>query len=93
MGREYDAAAGGPAAEDTDDEPGVEQFLQQVALFNEQDSLSDDNGIVTLNDAAQRQGPRIQHRVRDRHEDGVVPHLRAIEAGDVEERRGWPTSA
>ena len=44
VGREYDAAAGGRPREGR----SVEQFLQQVALFSEQDQLRDDEGIVTL---------------------------------------------
>ncbi len=87
VGREYDAAAGGPAAEETDDEPGVEQFLQQVALFNEQDSLSDDDGIVTLMTLHNAKGLEYDTVFVIGMEDGVFPHLRAIEAGDVEEER------
>ena len=30
------------------EEPSVEEFLQQIALFSEQDNLRDDEGIVTL---------------------------------------------
>jgi DNA helicase II / ATP-dependent DNA helicase PcrA len=87
VGREYDAAAGGPGAEDTEDEPGVEQFLQQVALFNEQDSLSDDQGIVTLMTMHNAKGLEFHTVFIIGMEDGVFPHLRAIEAGDVEEER------
>ena len=39
VGREYDATAGGPGAAE-DEQPSVEQFLQQVALFSEQDSCA-----------------------------------------------------
>ena len=39
VAREYDATA---------EEPSVEEFLQQIALFSEQDNLRDDEGIVTL---------------------------------------------
>ncbi len=86
VGREYDAAAGGPPPR-TDDEPGVEQFLQQVALFNEQDSLSDDDGIVTLMTLHNAKGLEYDTVFVIGMEDGVFPHLRAIEAGDVEEER------
>ena len=87
VGREYDAAAGGPAAAESDDEPGVEQFLQQVALFNEQDGLSDDDGIVTLMTLHNAKGLEYDTVFVIGMEDGVFPHLRAIEAGDVEEER------
>ena len=39
VGREYDANA---------EEPSVEEFLQQIALFSEQDNLRDEQGLVTL---------------------------------------------
>ena len=76
-----------PGMAETDDEPGVEQFLQQVALFNEQDSLSDDDGIVTLMTLHNAKGLEYDTVFVIGMEDGVFPHLRAIEAGDVEEER------
>src|SRR5438105_5585441 len=52
VAREYDAtAAEAGAAEDGDGEAqagGVEEFLQQIALFSEQDDLRDDEGVITL---------------------------------------------
>ena len=39
VAREYDVSA---------EEPSVEEFLQQVALFSAQDSIEDDEGVVTL---------------------------------------------
>ncbi|MFL5839199.1 MAG: ATP-dependent helicase, partial [Thermoleophilaceae bacterium] len=39
VAREYEATA---------EEPSVEEFLQQVALFSEQDNLTSEEGIVTL---------------------------------------------
>jgi DNA helicase-2/ATP-dependent DNA helicase PcrA len=86
VGREYDAAAGGPAAEEGE-EPSVEQFLQQVALFSEQDGLRDDDGIVTLMTLHNAKGLEFDTVFVIGCEDGVFPHMRAIEAGDVEEER------
>jgi DNA helicase-2/ATP-dependent DNA helicase PcrA len=86
VGREYDAAAGGPAAEG-DEEPSVEQFLQQVALFSEQDGLRDEDGIVTLMTLHNAKGLEFDTVFVIGCEDGVFPHMRAIEAGDVEEER------
>ncbi len=86
VGREYDATAGGPGAAE-DEQPSVEQFLQQVALFSEQDQLRDDQGIVTLMTMHNAKGLEYDTVFMIGLEDGVFPHSRAIEAGDVEEER------
>ena len=86
VGQEYDTTAGGPAAAEGE-EPSVEQFLQQVALFSEQDQLRDDQGIVTLMTMHNAKGLEYDTVFMIGLEDGVFPHLRAIEAGDVEEER------
>ena len=78
VAREYDASA---------DEPSVEEFLQQVALFSEQDGLTDDEGIVTLMTLHNAKGLEYDVVFMIGMEDGVFPHSRSIEAGDVEEER------
>ena len=78
VGREYDASA---------EEPSVEEFLQQVALFSEQDNLSDDEGIVTLMTLHNAKGLEYDTVFMIGMEDGIFPHSRSIEAGDIEEER------
>jgi DNA helicase II / ATP-dependent DNA helicase PcrA len=78
VGREYDATA---------DEGSVEEFLQQIALFSEQDSLRDEQGLLTLMTLHNAKGLEFDTVVIIGLEDGVFPHMRAIEAGDVEEER------
>ncbi|MBA3358353.1 MAG: UvrD-helicase domain-containing protein, partial [Thermoleophilaceae bacterium] len=78
VAREYDTAA---------DEPSVEEFLQQLALFSEQDKLQDDAGIVTLMTLHNAKGLEYDMVFMIGCEDGVFPHSRSIEAGDVEEER------
>jgi DNA helicase II / ATP-dependent DNA helicase PcrA len=78
MTREYDASA---------EEPSVEEFLQQVALFSEQDALDDDEGIVTLMTLHNAKGLEYPVVFVIGCEDGVFPHMRSIEAGDLEEER------
>jgi DNA helicase II / ATP-dependent DNA helicase PcrA len=78
VGREYDATA---------DEPSVEEFLQQVALFSEQDAIRDEEGIVTLMTLHNAKGLEYGTVFVIGCEDGVFPHSRAIEAGDLEEER------
>ena len=78
VGREYDATA---------EEGSVEEFLQQLALFSEQDNLRDDEGIVTLMTLHNAKGLEFGIVFIIGLEDGVFPHMRAIEAGDLEEER------
>ncbi len=78
VAREYDTSA---------DEPSVEEFLQQVALFSEQDGLSDDDGVVTLMTLHNAKGLEYDIVFMLGMEDGVFPHSRSIEAGDIEEER------
>ena len=78
VAREYDAQA---------DEPSVEEFLQQIALFSEQDNLTDEQGIVTLMTLHNAKGLEYPIVFMIGMEDGVFPHMRSIEAGDIEEER------
>jgi DNA helicase-2/ATP-dependent DNA helicase PcrA len=91
VAREYDAARAGvldaPDDEGGGQEPSVEEFLQQVALFSQQDELDDDEGVVTLMTLHNAKGLEYDVVFMLGCEDGVFPHSRAIEAGDVEEER------
>ena len=78
VAREYDATA---------DEGTVEEFLQQIALFSEQDTLRDEQGLLTLMTMHNAKGLEFGTVFIIGLEDGVFPHIRAIEAGDVEEER------
>jgi DNA helicase II / ATP-dependent DNA helicase PcrA len=78
VAREYDATA---------EEPSVEEFLQQIALFSEQDKLQDEQGIVTLMTLHNAKGLEFGTVFLIGLEDGVFPHSRSIESGDLEEER------
>jgi DNA helicase-2/ATP-dependent DNA helicase PcrA len=78
VAREYDSTA---------EEPSLEEFLQQIALFSEQDALRDEEGIVTLMTLHNAKGLEFPIVFIIGCEDGVFPHMRAIEAGDLEEER------
>jgi DNA helicase-2/ATP-dependent DNA helicase PcrA len=78
VAREYDATA---------EEPSVAEFLQQVALFTDQDALRDDEGTLTLMTLHNAKGLEFPHVFMIGLEDGVFPHSRAVEAGDIEEER------
>jgi DNA helicase-2/ATP-dependent DNA helicase PcrA len=78
VAREYDASA---------EEPSLEEFLQQIALFSDQDSLRDDEGIVTLMTLHNAKGLEFPVVFIIGCEEGVFPHSRAVESGDLEEER------
>ena len=78
VAREYDASA---------DEPTLEEFLQQISLFADQDSLKDEEGSLTLMTLHNAKGLEYPVVFIIGMEDGVFPHMRSIEAGDVEEER------
>ena len=78
VAREYDVTA---------EEGSVEEFLQQLALFSEQDNLRDEQGIVTLMTLHNAKGLEYGIVFIIGLEDGVFPHMRSIESGDLEEER------
>jgi DNA helicase II / ATP-dependent DNA helicase PcrA len=78
VAREYDSVA---------EEPSVEEFLQQVALFSDQDALRDEEGTLTLMTLHNAKGLEYPTVFMIGMEDGVFPHMRSIEAGDLEEER------
>jgi DNA helicase-2/ATP-dependent DNA helicase PcrA len=78
VAREYDASA---------EEPSLEEFLQQIALFSDQDALRDDEGTVTLMTLHNAKGLEFPVVFIIGCEEGVFPHSRAVESGDLEEER------
>ena len=80
--REYDANAGaeGEAA-------GVAEFLQQIALIADADSIRDDEGLVTLMTLHNAKGLEFPIVFMIGCEDGVFPHSRALDEGALEEER------
>ncbi len=78
VAREYDSAA---------EEPSLEEFLQQIALFADQDALRDDEGTVTLMTLHNAKGLEYPVVFIIGCEEGVFPHSRAVESGDLEEER------
>jgi DNA helicase-2/ATP-dependent DNA helicase PcrA len=78
VAREYDSTA---------EEPSLEEFLQQIALFSDQDALRDDEGTVTLMTLHNAKGLEFPIVFIIGCEEGVFPHSRAVESGDLEEER------
>ncbi|MBJ7355291.1 MAG: UvrD-helicase domain-containing protein [Thermoleophilaceae bacterium] len=81
LAREYDLNAVG------DDEAGLEAFLQQVALFSDQDAIVDDDGQITLMTLHNAKGLEFPVVFMIGVEEGIFPHSRAVDSGDIEEER------
>jgi DNA helicase-2/ATP-dependent DNA helicase PcrA len=79
VAREYDATA--------EEGGSVEEFLQQISLFADQDALRDDEGTVTLMTLHNAKGLEYPVVFMIGCEEGVFPHSRAVESGDLEEER------
>jgi DNA helicase-2/ATP-dependent DNA helicase PcrA len=69
------------------EEPRLDEFLQQISLFSEQDNIRDDEGIVTLMTLHNAKGLEFPIVFIIGWEEGVFPHSRSIEEGDLEEER------
>jgi len=76
--REYEASA---------EEPSIEDYLHSLALFSQQDDLRDEDGTVTLMTLHNAKGLEYEIVFIIGCEDGVFPHSRAVESGDLEEER------
>ncbi|HWD63700.1 MAG TPA: UvrD-helicase domain-containing protein [Solirubrobacteraceae bacterium] len=76
---EYDASGG--------EDLSLAGYLQQVALLADADSRVDDEGLVTLMTLHNAKGLEYPIVFIIGVEDGVFPHSRALEEGDVEEER------
>jgi ATP-dependent DNA helicase UvrD/PcrA len=78
VGREYDLA---------NPEGSLEEFLQQISLLADADSLKDDEGLVTLMTLHNAKGLEFPIVFIIGMEDGVFPHSRALDEGAGEEER------
>ncbi len=78
VAREYDANNAGGS---------VGEFLQQIALLSDADSIRDDEGLVTLMTLHTAKGLEFPIVFIIGMEDGVFPHSRALDDGSLEEER------
>jgi DNA helicase-2/ATP-dependent DNA helicase PcrA len=78
VAREYEAVA---------EAPSLEEFLEQIALFSETDNMRSDEGIVTLMTLHTAKGLEFPVVFIIGCEEGIFPHMRSIEAGDLDEER------
>jgi DNA helicase II / ATP-dependent DNA helicase PcrA len=78
VGREFDGTA---------EEPTLDNFLQQIALLADTDTLADDEGLVTLMTLHNAKGLEFPIVFIIGCEEGVFPHSRALDEGSLEEER------
>ena len=67
--------------------PPLEEFLQQISLYTEQDELDDDESLITLMTLHNAKGLEYDTVFIVGCEDGAFPHMRALEEGGEEEER------
>ena len=69
------------------EDKSLDAFLERLALVADTDSLSSDEGVLTLMTMHNAKGLEYPIVFMIGMEEGVFPHMRSIEAGDVEEER------
>ncbi len=67
--------------------PPLEEFLQQISLYTEQDGLQEEQELVTLMTLHNAKGLEYDTVFIVGCEDGAFPHMRALEEGGEEEER------
>jgi DNA helicase-2/ATP-dependent DNA helicase PcrA len=65
----------------------LEEFLAQISLYSEQDSLQDEESLVTLMTLHNAKGLEYAAVFVIGCEEGVFPHSRSVEEGNLEEER------
>jgi DNA helicase-2/ATP-dependent DNA helicase PcrA len=79
IGREFE--------EGQQEDKSLEAFLERIALVADTDALESDEGVLTLMTLHNAKGLEYPIVFILGMEEGVFPHMRSIEAGDVEEER------
>jgi DNA helicase-2/ATP-dependent DNA helicase PcrA len=67
--------------------PPLEEFLQQISLYTEQDGLNEEESLVTLMTLHNAKGLEYDTVFIVGCEEGSFPHMRALEEGGEEEER------
>jgi DNA helicase II / ATP-dependent DNA helicase PcrA len=67
--------------------PPLEEYLQQISLYTQQDDLREEESKITLMTLHNAKGLEYDTVVLIGCEDGAFPHMRALEEGGEEEER------
>jgi DNA helicase II / ATP-dependent DNA helicase PcrA len=65
----------------------LEEFLQQISLYTDQDAMREDEELVTLMTLHNAKGLEYEVVFMIGCEEGVFPHARSVEEGNLEEER------
>jgi DNA helicase-2/ATP-dependent DNA helicase PcrA len=65
----------------------LDEFLQQISLFTDQDAMRSDEALVTLMTLHNAKGLEFEAVFMIGCEEGVFPHSRSVEEGNLEEER------
>jgi DNA helicase II / ATP-dependent DNA helicase PcrA len=75
------------AMEGESETPPLEEFLAQISLLSDQDSMRDGESLITLMTLHNAKGLEFDAVFIIGCEEGVFPHSRSIEEGNLEEER------
>jgi ATP-dependent DNA helicase UvrD/PcrA len=75
------------AVEGFSDVGPLEEFLAQISLYTDQDSMKTDESLATLMTLHNAKGLEYDAVFMIGTEEGVFPHMRSIEEGNLEEER------
>ena len=75
------------AVEGFSDVGPLEEFLAQIRLYSDQDSMRSDESLATLMTLHNAKGLEYEAVFIIGAEEGVFPHMRSIEEGNLEEER------
>jgi len=67
--------------------PPLEEYLQQISLYTQQDELQEEESLITLMTLHNAKGLEYDTVFIIGCEDGAFPHMRALEEGGEEEER------
>ena len=67
--------------------PPLEEYLQTISLYSEQDGLDEEKSLITLMTLHNAKGLEYDTVFIVGCEDGAFPHMRALEEGGEEEER------
>jgi DNA helicase II / ATP-dependent DNA helicase PcrA len=67
--------------------PPLEEFLHQISLYTDQDAIAEQESLVTLMTIHNAKGLEYETVFLIGCEEGVFPHMRALEEGGEEEER------
>ena len=84
MAAEFDANR---AVEGDSELAPLEEFLQQISLYTDQDAIAEQESLVTLMTLHNAKGLEYETVFMIGCEEGVFPHMRALEEGGEEEER------